>query len=83
MAGMSLPLCALSIVCRTVPVVRSHTWGAGDKEAVTHSCVSWGQAPYRAHTALPLSLLCKHTLYPNPIAHLERAEVVGREEEGV
>ncbi len=26
MQGMSLPLCAFSIVCRTVPVVRSHTW---------------------------------------------------------
>lgn len=25
MQGISLPLCALSIVCRTVPVVRSHT----------------------------------------------------------
>lgn len=34
MQGMSLPLCALSIVCRTVPVVRSHTCVTQGKDAV-------------------------------------------------
>lgn len=78
MQGTSLPLCALSTVCRTVPVVKSHTCSSSIRGAAKHAAALMrglaGQAHPRGRPQHTAVCTCRR---PPPIAGLDRCRCHG------